>query len=234
MSLGEYSQEAKRALSRYLKILLIWLTLTILVTTVVIVIALALEPAVTGPVLGWFLVAVLGGILLIASLACRGVTQRLMKIGFAATLVCVILQVFLLDGIFGSVLAFLDGPTETTYASSYSEWQFRFVLKGTSRSRVLHVLGQPLAEAWIYNRYPGGSDDQVVFEGGIVSYLYGVEHSPLDHVIIAMRPERVLQVAGPPKEVVYSYTRGRNSFRVRLLRFRHNKVVEKISYYYVD
>jgi hypothetical protein len=103
-----------------------------------------------------------------------------------------------------------------------------------TRDQVLHSLGEPLTECWVYPRHSGNIDPQVVLEKDQVTDVEPGNDPRLMQVKANMTHADLLKLTGAPSEKVFNYTKGTDSHRERSLRFRNDRVVEKISYYYID
>lgn len=195
---------------------------------------LALGPGIMWPAPGALVMLYLGGIALVGIAAFKGKVKKLTTALVGVMLVCAGLHLFLLDGLFGSLFASLGPPHETLYSNDYTGWKFFLVARGMKKHDVARILGKPLVECWIYEIRPGDVDVQVVIEDEKVVEIYPLGDPIGDLVKIGMAPGDVLESAGQPIEIVDTYTRGRNSYRVRQIYFRQGRVSKKISYYYSD
>jgi hypothetical protein len=222
------------SLARIVGKILLTIMSILLMMAVALVMALALEPAMLMPSLGLLLVLALSGIFLGGVLTFRGLARRLTALGMLAILACIGLHLFLLDGLFGTVLASLGSPHETVHSSDYSDWKFHCVTRGMRRDKVVEMLGQPLSESWIYAIRPGEITSQVTLKDARVIDINPPDESQLALVKIGVTSQEVLRRVGPPIEIVYAYTRGRNSYCVRLIHLRRGRVSGKISYYHSD
>ena len=195
---------------------------------------LLLDSAMVRPAIGYSLTAILGVIFFWGSLRFRHAIRSLMVMALATVILCVALDQALLDGLSGSLLASLGSPGETIYAEHYSGWRFWRVTRGMSREQVIHLLGEPLVECWVYPRKSGAIVPQVVLEKDKVADVELGEDPRLIPIKAGMTRAELLKVTGPPSEVVFGYTKGRNSHQERTIRFHEGRVLRKASSYYVD
>ncbi|HEX4494861.1 MAG TPA: hypothetical protein VIE43_04250 [Thermoanaerobaculia bacterium] len=195
--------------------------------------AILFEPRVVRPVIAYAVTIACGALSLAAALRLRGPSRWIMRLSFAVIALCLVLHLVLLDGLFGSVFAADGEPGETVYAKGYSSTRFWFVTKGMTRKEVLDSLGEPLVDVWSYVG-PTNHETIVDFEHNHVTQIEFGFNPPLDSVSLGMTAADILRRMGPPAETLFLYSRGSESYSERVIRFRHDRVAERISDYYWD
>ncbi len=166
----------------------------------------------------------------------RGVLRRLIIAGMVTLLICACLQIWLLDGLPGSLFASF-GYGETVYSEGYSDSKFRLVYPGMSELLLLKLLKSPLREVWIY----GNSEQETIAfsREKVEEVTCGWDKdckAVQEHFPVGTKKESVLRSLGEPslKSFFYSRWRYSDSHRVRVIRLSRGVVVEKEAYYYSD
>jgi hypothetical protein len=231
---SHHAAEFGSALMRVLRGMSLITMAATLVAALVVAEILLLYPDLVRPVTGYLVTAALGVFSLAGAFWFRRNIRWLMTTALVTIVVCVTLNLVLLDGLLGSIFAVSGNPADTIYSEKYSEWRFWRVTKGTTREQVLQSLGEPLVECWVYPRHSGSINPQVVLEKDKVTDVEPGNDPRLMQVKASMTRADLFRVTGAPSEKVFSYTKGTDSHRTRMLRFRNDRVVEKVSYYYID
>jgi hypothetical protein len=195
--------------------------------------AVLFEPFVVHPATAYAVTIAFGALSLAAAFWVRGPFRWISRLAFATTLLCFALHFILLDGLIGSVVGAFEGPEETQYAKRYSAIRFRLVARGMTRKQVLDSLGEPLVDIWSYVG-PSSHETNVDFEHDRVTHLDFGQNPPVGSVSLGMTSADILRRMGSPSATLFLYSQGRESYCERVIRFRRDRVVERISDFYWD
>ena len=137
---------------------------------------------------------------------------------------------YLLDGVDGWLMShgFAD---DTEYTAGYSDAAFRQVRwSSMTQEQVCHLLGEPFGEVWLYD-----DEYKVLFTGAVVEESYGTRPGSSEPRRGASR-EVARALAGVPTEVRWMYSRSAHgdSYRMRIVTFRSQRVSHTIHYFYPD
>ena len=191
-----------------------------------------LDPIEVPAAAGWLAAAALAGLAFAAARRFRGWWRGLAAMVLVIVVLGGALHAVLLDGLLGSMLASLGDSTFSVQAPGYSVWRFWRVHRGMTPEQVRGLLGDPVAETWLYADPPGVRDPQFVLYGGRVTFPYPGPDPRFQTVHPGTTGRELLRLAGPPSEVFFLYGTGRRSYRRREVVFRRQRVVEKIADYY--
>ncbi len=149
--------------------------------------------------------------------------------------IIVYLNYYFVDGVSGEIATFIFGD-DAEYSPEYSEKGFKKIRIGMTEKDVLSALGIPLKKGY--------------FEwNGVYSYIYfemnhdsgsgSVDYVSKHHqkkVKKSNSEADVLRILGPPKLIVWYYSRPKNSrnYKNRLIKFKKGKVWQIFHEYYWD
>lgn len=136
--------------------------------------------------------------------------------GALIALAAAVLNAYLLDGFWGSVLSAV-GAAPTEFSSGYSDQAFRRVKKGMTTEEVRQILGAPW---FVVLTYPDGTD--LAFDGFRENpYVDGIGWNDTRRTKADARSE-----LGDPRSEGWSYSRSPTTspYAVRLVRFEHGHV----------
>lgn len=160
-------------------------------------------------------------------------SKRILIATAATTVACVLLHLYLLDGLGGSLAALAFGD-DTAFSNGYTSSSFRRVSVGDTAPDVRKRLGNPWRDIWIYDA--GSSIASVYFADGRVVHIQTSGDQNPARLRPGMTFSEVLAAVGPPpeKSYVYSHSPHNKSYRVRSIVLRRDRVAKKNAYFYVD
>jgi hypothetical protein len=146
-----------------------------------------------------------------------------------------LVHVYLLDGLHGSILRLLDRSEDTVFAGGYSDSAFRWLREGSTQQHAQSALGLPLAEVWSYRR-PDGSRTVFRLEDGRITRVLPREDPLHPEPRVGESAEQLTAQLGEPDEEIWLYSQspGDNSYRERSLLFQGDVLIEKRHSFYVD
>ena len=161
--------------------------------------------------------------------------RRVLVCALVGVLLIVVVHLYLLDGLPGLVLRFIDSSEDTVFSASYSEGTFRWLRKGTTEEEILDSLGPPLAKVWDYD-VEGDTRVSFRLEGRRVSEVFFDRTHKEQTVNIGDTSEDVIARLGHPNREawIFSVSPSDSSYRRRSLILENGILIKKRHSFYVD
>ncbi|RQV96850.1 hypothetical protein EH221_04520 [bacterium] len=163
---------------------------------------------------------------------------------------------FHLDGAFDFILGVLSFE-DTLYAPGYSNAGFKCVHEGTTRERVLELIGYPIYKSLIYctaeNNLEGSYDYRKLYiiahsvtdiikgnsrgsGNDITKCADGYSEDKFGSIKLGQSEYEVMKILGEPLEEIWGYSKSPNStdYRIRLISIKNGKVTSKLHKLYYD
>lgn len=120
----------------------------------------------------------------------------------------------------------------TVYAADYARAGFRQIHTGTSERDVVHLVGQPIGETWVYGRT---ECDTIYLRNGMVASHVSKGCSE-DGIGLGIDRSDVGRILGPPVERVLLYSESQNDshYGMRVIHLRDQRVARVVTGFYID